>query len=152
MYIIYLEMAENIVNDSWPMIITWCNPEKNFCTQLSGIDFTPINISIKDQSSYVYLLSQLFQLFSSNAFSLNYVNKITAIKFWQCVTLTIHNSNSIVVTEFGLYLILHMLESTSHRLYFEVKITLITVVIIVETKIYILFYRYWRIFMQYCLI
>lgn len=113
-------MAENVVNNVWPIVITWCNPEKNFRTQLSGIDFTPINITIHDLDSYVYLLSQMFQLFSSNVFSLNYVNKNTAIKFWQSVILTIHNSHSITVTQSGLELILHMLVSTSYRQYFNV--------------------------------
>lgn len=113
-------MAENIIDGSWPIVITWCNPEKNFQTQLSGINFTSINISISDHNSYVYLLSQIFQLFSSNIFSINYINKNTAFKFWQSVTLAINNSHAIIVTEAGLYLILHMLKSTSHRKYFEV--------------------------------
>jgi len=119
--LIYLEMAENIVNDSWPIIITWCNPEKNFRTQLSGLDFTSINISVNDHNSYVYLLSNIFQLFSSKIFSINYIKKNTAIKFWQSVTLAIHNSHVITVTQAGLHLILHMLVSTSHRLYSDVR-------------------------------
>lgn len=114
-------MAENIPNDSWPIVITWCNPEKNFCTQLSRIDFTSINISIFDHNSYVYLLTQMFQLFSSNVFSINYIKKNTAILFWKSVTLAIHNSCAVTVTESGLNLILHMLESVSHRHYFEVR-------------------------------
>lgn len=114
-------MAENIPNDSWPIIITWCNPEKNFRTQLSGIEFTSINISIHDHNSYVYLLSQMFQLFSSNVFSVNYIKKNTAIQFWKSITLAIHNSHAITVTESGLNLILHILESVSYRHYFEVR-------------------------------
>jgi hypothetical protein len=117
-------MAENIVNDSWPIIVTWCNPEKSFRTQLSGLDFTPINISIYDYNTYVYLLSQMFQLFSSNIFTLNQIKKNTAIKFWQSITLAIDNSHSITVTQAGLRLILHLLVSTSHRLYFEVRNTI----------------------------
>lgn len=113
-------MAENIVHDSWPIVITWCNPEKNFRNQLSGIDFIPIKISIIDHNSYVYLLSQIFRLFSSNVFSINYIKKSTTIKFWQSVILAIHNSHAIAVTQAGLYLILHML-SISHRKYFEVS-------------------------------
>lgn len=114
-------MAENIVKDSWPIVITWCNPEKNFRTQLSVIDFTPIHISINDRDSYVYLLSKMFHLFSSSVFSINYIKKNTTVKFWQSVTLAIHNSNSIEVTQAGLHLILHMLASTSHKQYFEVR-------------------------------
>jgi len=117
----FLEMAENITNDSWPIIITWCNPEKNFRTQLSGIDFTPINITIVDHDSYSYLLCQLFQLFSSNVFSMNFINKNTAVKFWHSITLTIHNSHAIIVKQAGLSLILHILISTSHRQYFDVR-------------------------------
>lgn len=116
-----LGMAENITNDSWPIIITWCNPEENFRTQLSGIDFTPINITIIDHDSYNYLLCQLFQLFSKNVFSINYIKKNTAVKFWQSITLTIHNSHAITVKQAGLYLILHILSSTSHRQYFDVR-------------------------------
>lgn len=114
-------MAENVVNGSWPIIITWCNPEKNFRTHLSGIDFTPINISIYDHNSYVYLLSTIFKLFSSNVFSTNYIKQNTAIKFWQSITLVIHNSHDVTVTQAGLQLILHMLVSTSHRQYFDVR-------------------------------
>lgn len=116
-------MAEKIVDDSWPIIITWCNPEKNFRTQLSGIDFMPINISINNHDSYVYLLSQIFQLFSSNVFSINYIKKNTAIKFWQSITLAIQNSHSIIVTQAGLNLVLHVLVSTSHKQYFDVRNT-----------------------------
>lgn len=114
-------MAENIINDSWPIIISWYTPEKNVQTQLPGIDLTSINISIHDRDSYVYMLSLMFQLFSSNVFSLNYVKKNTALKFWQSIALAIHNSHSIVVTQSGLNLILHMLLSTSHRQYFDVR-------------------------------
>lgn len=114
-------MAENVVKDSWPIVITWCNPEKNFRTQLSVIDFTSIHISINDRDSYVYLLSKLFQLFSSSVFSINYIKKNTTIKFWQSVTIAIHNSHSIEVTEAGLLLILHMLASISYKKYFEVR-------------------------------
>lgn len=116
-----LDMAENVVKDSWPIVITWCNPEKNFRTQLSVIDFTSIHISIKDRDSYVYLLSKLFQLFSSSVFSINYIKKNTTIKFWQSVTIAIHNSHSIEVTQAGLQLILHMLASISYKKYFEVR-------------------------------
>jgi len=115
-------MAENVVKDSWPIVITWCNPEKNFRTQLSVIDFTPIHISINDRDSYVYLLSKMFHLFSSSVFSINYIKTNTTVKFWQSVTLAIHNSHSIEVTQAGLHLILHMLASTSHKKYFEVRI------------------------------
>jgi len=118
-------MAETVVKDSWPIIITWCNPEKNFRTQLSVIDFTPIHISINDRESYVYLLSKLFQLFSSSVFSINYIKKNTTVKFWQSVTLAIHNSNSIEVTKTGLHLILHMLASTLYKNYFDVRNTII---------------------------
>jgi len=114
-------MAENVVKDSWPIVITWCNPEKNFRTQLSVIDFTSIHISINDRDSYVYLLSKLFQLFSSSVFSINYIKKNTTIKFWQSVTIAIHNSHSIEVTQAGLQLILHMLASISYKKYFEVR-------------------------------
>lgn len=115
-------MAENVVKNSWPIVITWCNPEKIFRNQLSVIDFTPIHISINDCDSYVYLLSKMFQLFSSSVFSVNYIKKNTTVKFWQSVTLAIHNSHSIEVTQAGLHLILHMLASTSHKKYFEVRI------------------------------
>lgn len=115
-------MAENVVKDSWPIVITWCNPEKNFRTQLSVIDFTSIHVSINDRDSYVYLLSKLFQLFSSSVFSINYIKKNTTIKFWQSVTIAIHNSHSIEVTQAGLQLILHMLASISYKKYFEVSI------------------------------
>lgn len=114
-------MAENIVNDSWPIIITWCDPEKNFRTQLSGIDFTPINISITNHKSYFYLLSQMFQLFSSSVFSLNYIKKNTIIKYWKSVTLAIHNSNEIIVTKTGLQLFLHLLVTTSQRQFPDVR-------------------------------
>jgi len=114
-------MAENVVKDSWPIVITWCNPEKNFRTQLSVIDFTSIHISINDRDSYVYLLSKLFQLFSSSVFSINYIKKNTTLKFWQSVTIAIHNSHSIEVTQAGLQLILHMLASISYKKYFEVR-------------------------------
>lgn len=132
---IYLEMAKNVVNDSWPIIITWCNPEKNFRTQLSGIDFTPINISINDHNSYVYLMSNIFQLFSSNVFSTNYVKKNTAIKFWQSIILAIHNSHEITVTQSGLNLIFHMLVSTSHRQYSDVRNSVVFLYIIIEVLI-----------------
>ncbi|CAI6361847.1 unnamed protein product [Macrosiphum euphorbiae] len=114
------KMAENVGKDSWPIVITWCNPEKNFRTQLSVIDFTPIHISINDRDSYVYLLSKMFHLFSSSVFSINYIKTNTTVKFWQSVTLAIHNSHSIEVTQAGLHLILHMLASTSHKKYFEI--------------------------------
>lgn len=114
-------MAENIVNNLWPIIITWCTPEKNSLTQLPGIDLVPINISIRDRDSYVYMLSLMFQLFSSNVFSINYIKKCTAIKFWQSIAVAILNSHSITVTISGLQLISHMLVSTSHRHYFDVR-------------------------------
>lgn len=120
-FINYLEMAENIVNNSWPIVITWCEPEKSFRTQLAGIDFTPVNISVRDSNSYFYMLSQVFKLFTTSVFSLNYVKKNTAIKFWHSVTLAIVNSNEIIVTQSGLHLILHMLKSTSHRQFFDVR-------------------------------
>lgn len=122
-------MAENVVNGSWPIIITWCNPEKSFRTQLSGIDFTPINISIHDHNSYVYLLSKIFQLFSSNVFSINYIKNSTAIKFWRSITLVINNSNEVTVSQAGLRLILHMLVSTSHRQYFDVRNTVYCIIV-----------------------
>jgi len=121
-------MAENIVNDSWPIIITWCNPEKNFRTQLPGIDFTPINISIKDYNSYVCLLSKIFQLFSSDVFSTNYIKKNTAIQFWQSITLAIQNSHAITVSQAGFRLILHILASTSHKQYSDVRISIILLI------------------------
>lgn len=114
-------MAENVVTNSWPIIITWCNPEKNFRAQLSGIDFTSINISINNHDSYVYLLSQLFQLFSSNVFSINFIKKNTAIQFWQSIILTIHNSHALIITQGGLRLMAHILASTSHRQYLDVN-------------------------------
>lgn len=146
-------MAENIVNDSWPIIITWCNPKKSFKTQLSGLDLTPINISIYDYNTYVYLLSQLFQLFSSNIFSINQIKKNTAIKFWQSITLAIDNSHSITVTHAGLHLIWHLLVSTSHKLYFEVR-NIILCCLIYDLSInynlyfyFIYYFRLWKIFM-----
>lgn len=134
-------MAENINNDSWPIIITWYDPVNSFQTQLPGIELTSINISIHDRDSYVYMLSLMFQLFSSNVFSLNYVKKKTAIKFWQSIAIAIHNSHSILVTQSGLNLILHMLVSTSYRQYFDVRNVTFEFFLISIT--YFMFYVYY---------
>ncbi|XP_050524661.1 serine/threonine-protein kinase ATR isoform X2 [Daktulosphaira vitifoliae] len=113
-------MAKNISGNLWPLLITWCNPDQQICSQMSSIDFKSIKIIINDYNSCVNLFLQLFKLFSTRAFSVNYLNRNTTIQIWESVTLAIINTNSVAVKCTGLQLIWHMLDSSSYRRYFEI--------------------------------
>ncbi|XP_050431325.1 serine/threonine-protein kinase ATR [Adelges cooleyi] len=113
------KMSKNLPYKKWPIVITWCEPDEYFCTQVCSINFTSINISINDYNSYLNLLLQLLKLFNTKVFSINYLSKNITIQFWNSITLAINNTRAVPIKSTGLELILHMLASTSHRRFFQ---------------------------------